>query len=54
MITLITQYNFSIKLSRYVITRKDLGSNPDEVIDFFNLPNSSSRTMALEFTQPLT
>jgi hypothetical protein len=26
---------------------------PDEV-DFFNLPNSSSRTMALRSTQPLT
>jgi hypothetical protein len=26
---------------------------PDEV-DFFNLPNSSSRTMALWSTQPLT
>jgi hypothetical protein len=26
---------------------------PDEV-DFFNLPNSSSRTMALGSTQPLT
>jgi hypothetical protein len=29
------------------------GSNPDEV-DFFNLPNPSSRTMALGLTQPLT
>jgi hypothetical protein len=27
---------------------------PDEVIFFFNLPNPSSRTMALESTQPLT
>jgi hypothetical protein len=26
---------------------------PDEV-DFFNLPNRSSQTMALELTQPLT
>jgi hypothetical protein len=26
---------------------------PDEV-DFFNVPNSSSRNMALESTQPLT
>jgi hypothetical protein len=32
---------------------KVAGSNPDEV-DFFNWPNSSSRTMALESTQPLT
>jgi hypothetical protein len=29
------------------------GSSPDEV-DFFNLPNASSRNMALESTQPLT
>jgi hypothetical protein len=28
-------------------------SSPDEV-DFFNLPNPSSRTMALGSTQPLT
>jgi hypothetical protein len=27
---------------------------PDEVDYFFNLPNPSSRTMALESTQPLT
>jgi hypothetical protein len=30
-----------------------VGSSLDEV-DFFNLPNSSSRTMALGSTQPLT
>jgi hypothetical protein len=30
-----------------------VGSNPDEV-DFFNLSNPSSRTMALGSTQPLT
>jgi hypothetical protein len=31
------------------------GSNPDEVIGFFfNLPNSSSRTLTLRLTQPLT
>jgi hypothetical protein len=29
-------------------------SIPDEVIGFFNLPNPSSRTMALGLTQPLT
>jgi hypothetical protein len=33
---------------------KDAGSIPDEVIGFFNLPNPSSRTMALGSTQPLT
>jgi hypothetical protein len=30
-----------------------MGSNPYEVIRFFNLRNLSSRTMALGFTQPL-
>jgi hypothetical protein len=37
----------------YVTSRKDEGSNPD-VIGFFNLPNPSSRTMALGSTRPLT
>jgi hypothetical protein len=31
-----------------------VGSITDEVIGFFNLPNPSSRTMALESTQFLT
>jgi hypothetical protein len=31
-----------------------MGSIPDEVIRFFNLPNQSSLTMALWSTQPLT
>jgi hypothetical protein len=30
------------------------GSIPDEVIKFFNLPNPSSRIMALVSTLPLT
>jgi hypothetical protein len=30
------------------------GSNPDEVIECFNLPNPSRRTTALRSTQPLT
>jgi hypothetical protein len=30
------------------------GSILDEVIEFFNWPNPSSRTMALGLTQPLT
>jgi hypothetical protein len=34
-------------------SRKDAGSNPDEVIGFLNLPNTYSRTMALGSTQPL-
>jgi hypothetical protein len=35
------------------LSRKVAASNPDEV-DFFNLPNPSSRNMALGQTQPLT
>jgi hypothetical protein len=31
-----------------------MGSIPVEVIGFFNSPNTSSRTMALGSTQPLT
>jgi hypothetical protein len=31
-----------------------VGSIPDEVIGFFNCPNTSSRTMVLGSTQPLT
>jgi hypothetical protein len=34
-------------------SRKVAGSSSDEV-DFFNLPNPSSRTMTLGSTQPLT
>jgi hypothetical protein len=30
-----------------------MGSNLNEVLGFFQLPNSSIRTMALELTQPL-
>jgi hypothetical protein len=40
-------------LMHYATSRKVAGSSPDEV-DFFNLPNSSSRTMALGSTQTLT
>jgi hypothetical protein len=41
-------------LYRYYATSwKVAGSSPDEV-DFFNLPNPSSSTMALGSTQPLT
>jgi hypothetical protein len=40
-------------LRHYATSRKVAGSKPDEV-DFFNLPNPSSRTKALESTQPLT
>jgi hypothetical protein len=41
-------------LRHYAKNRKFAGSIPDEVIEFFNLPNISSRTMALGTTQPLT
>jgi hypothetical protein len=34
----------------YATSRKFAGSIPDEVIEFFNLPNPSGRTMALEYT----
>jgi hypothetical protein len=34
-------------------SRKVAGSIPDEVLGFFNLPNPSSRAMALGSTQPL-
>jgi hypothetical protein len=33
---------------------KVAGSIPDDVIEFINLPNPSSGTMALGSTQPLT
>jgi hypothetical protein len=33
---------------------EDSGFDPGEVIGFFNLPNPSSRTIALGSTQPLT
>jgi hypothetical protein len=45
----------SIWLWHYSTSRKVTGSNPNEIIViFFNGPNSSSRTMALGLTQPLT
>jgi hypothetical protein len=40
-------------VSYYATSRKVTGSSPDEV-DIFNLPNPSSRTLALGSTQPLT
>jgi hypothetical protein len=39
-------------LRHYATSRKVAGSSPDEV-DFFNLPNPSSRIMALGSTRPL-
>jgi hypothetical protein len=41
-------------LMHYATSRKIAGSSPDEVIEFFNLPYTSSRSMALGFTQLLT
>jgi hypothetical protein len=40
-------------LKHYATSRNVTGSSPDEV-DFFKLPNLSSRTMTLGSTQPLT
>jgi hypothetical protein len=37
----------------YATSPKVAGSSPDDV-DFFNVPNPSSRTMSLGSTQPLT
>jgi hypothetical protein len=41
-------------LGHYATSRKVACSIPDEIIGFFNWSNSSSRTMALWSTQPLT
>jgi hypothetical protein len=41
-------------LRHYTTSRKVAGSIPDEVTGFFNSPNSSSRTMVLGSTQPVT
>jgi hypothetical protein len=38
----------------YATSLKVAGSIPDEVTGFFNLPNPSSRTIALGSTQLLT
>jgi hypothetical protein len=50
--------SMSLSLARlgrhYATSRKVAGSNPDEVIGFFDRPNASSRTMALGSTRPLT
>jgi hypothetical protein len=47
-------FQYSIKCSLiYFIYLRVVSSSPDEV-DFFNLPKPSSRTMAMESTQPLT
>jgi hypothetical protein len=43
-----------IWLRHYATSRKIAGSIPVEFTGFFNWPNPSSSTMALESTQPLT
>jgi hypothetical protein len=40
-------------LRRYATGQKVAGSIPEEVIGFFNLPNLSSRNMALGSIQPV-
>jgi hypothetical protein len=47
-----TQYYGWMRL--YVTSRKLVGLILDDVIFFFNLPNSSARTMALKFTLYVT
>jgi hypothetical protein len=48
-------YNSLVRwLRHYATSRKVASSIPDEVVGFFNLPNPSSRTMALGSTQSLT
>jgi hypothetical protein len=44
----------TVQVRHYATSREVTGSIPDEVIWFFNWPVLSSRTMALELTQPLT
>jgi hypothetical protein len=52
MLRCITRFRL---LRHYARKQKVAGSITDEVIGFFsNLPNPSSRTMALGSTQPLT
>jgi hypothetical protein len=49
----LSQNTRNAKSCHYATSRKVAVSNPDEVTGFFNFPNPSSRTMALESTQPL-
>jgi hypothetical protein len=47
-------FTYDILVWGHATSRKVAVSIPDEVTGFFNLPNPSSRTMALGSTQPLT
>jgi hypothetical protein len=49
-----TSQNIGSWLRHCATSRKVAGSIPDEVTEFFNCPNHSSRTMALGSTLPLT
>jgi hypothetical protein len=55
--TFYPHYTFPVSLTAFKIIKETelcaLYRQPDEV-DFFNLPNPSSCTMALGLTQPLT
>jgi hypothetical protein len=50
---LVNSVSLNLRLG-YATSRKVAGSIPDEVSGYFNLLNTSSRTMALGSTQPLT
>jgi hypothetical protein len=43
-----------ITLALQQLVHSVAGSIPDEVVEFFSCPSSSSRTVALGLTQPLT
>jgi hypothetical protein len=57
MLTVVVIHNMWVKhinpLRHCATSRKVADFSPDEV-DFFSLPNSSSRTVALGSTQPVT
>jgi hypothetical protein len=48
------KYRDNFFLRTYATSRKVAGSIPGEIIENFNWPNPSSRTMTLRSTQPLT
>jgi hypothetical protein len=54
LLPLLMVLNYTSWLMHYATSRKVAGSIPHEVIGFFNLPNPSSRNMALGSTQHLT
>jgi hypothetical protein len=55
LIEFMTELNISERWLRHCApSRKIAGSNSDSYLIFFNVPNPSSRTMALGLTQPLS